>query len=463
MALTSIQQHKRMTETPIPRLVASLAIPTTVSQLITVVYNTADTYFVSHIDTSASAAVGVAFALQSIIQAFGFGISMGCSSLVSRRLGEKKDKEAEEYAASAVFAAIIMGFVLLISGLSTLKPLLRLLGATETILPYAAAYTRIILIGAPIMCTSFVLNNILKAEGEANLSMIGLCAGGLLNVALDPLFINVFGLGIAGAAIATVLSQTVSLIILLVIFRSGRSIIKLRAKAVSRRFSTYWQLVKLGFPTICRQGMGSVASALLNRGAAFWGGDFADEAVAAVTIANKIYMFVRSMMIGIGQGFQPVAGYNFGARIYSRVKKAFWFSVLVGTLISTAASVAIGLNTHAIMHWFRDDPKVVEIGALALTFACSVMPLMAYSTFVNQLYQCLGYSVCASILASCRQGIFFIPIILILPRLIGLAGVQMAQPAADLMTFVVSVPFQIVFFAKVLKKPDGNQQLGISN
>ena len=443
-----------MTAAGIPKLVASLAVPTTLSQLITVVYNTADTYFVSSIDTSASAAVGVAFALQAIIQAFGFGIAMGCSSLVSRRLGEKKDAEAEMYASSSVFAAIVMGFVLLISGLSCLAPLMRLLGATETILPYACDYTRIILIGAPIMCTSFVLNNILKAEGEANLSMIGLCAGGLVNIGLDPLFIFTFGLGISGAALATVTSQLVSLIILLIIFRSGKSILKLRFKAVSFRIETYWQLVKIGFPTICRQGMASVASALLNHGAAHWGGEFADASVAAMTISNKIYMLVRSMMIGIGQGFQPVAGYNFGAKKYTRVKKAFRFAVIVGTCIATAAALAIGLNTEAIMGWFRDDPKVIEIGSLALKFACAVMPFMAYSTFVNQLYQCLGYSLAASVLASCRQGLFFIPIILLLPELIGLTGVQMAQPGADLLTFIISVPFQIVFFKKVLSRPD---------
>lgn len=454
MILSSAEQHKRMTEKAIPGLVTSLAVPTTLSQLITIIYNTADTYFVSHISTSASAAVGVSFALQSIIQAVGFGVSMGCASLVSRRLGEKKDREAETYANSAVFAAIVLGLLLTVSGLSCLSPLMRLLGATDTILPFSCAYSRIILMNAPVMCTSFVLNNILKSEGEARLSMIGLCAGGLINIGLDPLFIFTFKMGISGAALATVVSQIVSLTILVFMFRSGKSIIKLRVSAVSKEFSTYWQLVKIGFPTICRQGMGSVASALLNRGAALYGGEFADASVAAVTISNKIYMLVRSMMIGIGQGFQPIAGYNYGAKLYSRVKKAFWFSVLVGTCISTAASIAIGLNTGTIMHWFRDDPKVVEIGALALTFAAAVMPLMAYSTFVNQLYQCLGFSLWASVLASCRQGIFFIPIILLLPRAIGLMGVQMAQPAADLMTFLVSVPFQIVFFKTVLNKQD---------
>ena len=438
----------------IPKLITALAVPTTLSQLITIIYNTADTYFVSQIDTSASAAVGVAFALQSIIQAFGFGIAMGCSSLVSRRLGEKRDGEAQMYASSSVAAAVVMGFVLMISGLSCLAPLMRLLGATETMLPYACDYVRIILIGAPIMCTSFVLNNILKAEGEANLAMIGLCTGGIVNIGLDPLFIFALKLGISGAALATVISQTVSLLILLFMFRSGRSILKLRLSAVSKKFDTYWQLVKIGFPTICRQGMASVASALLNRGAAHYGGEFADAAVAGVTIANKVYMLVRSMLIGIGQGFQPVAGYNYGARIYSRVKKAFRFSVLVGTCIAVLAAVSIGFNTEAIMYWFRKDEKVVEIGSLALKFAAAVMPLMAYSTFVNQLYQCLGFSAAASVLASCRQGIFFIPIVIFLPRLIGLTGVQMAQPAADLMTFLVSIPFQAVFFRRVLGKPD---------
>lgn len=452
---TGEAKHKLMIETPIPRLVTSLAIPTTLSQLITIIYNTADTYFVSHIDTSASAAVGVAFALQALIQALGFGISMGCSSIVSRKLGAKEDEAAVMYASSSVVAAFVLGLFLLVTGLSTLKPLMRLLGATETMLPYACDYTRIILLGAPIMCTSFVLSAILKAEGEAKLSMIGLCLGGLVNIALDPLFIFTFGMGIAGAALATVLSQGVSLVTLALLFRSGRSFIRLDRRRISKRFSIYWELVKIGFPTICRQGLASVASALLNHGAAVYGGEFADASVAAVTISNKIYMLVRSTMIGIGQGFQPVAGYNYGAGLTKRVKSAFWFATAVGTVLATAAALAIGFNTETVMHWFRDDAKVVEIGAYALKFACAVMPLMAYSTFVNQLYQCLGFAVPATVLASCRQGIFFAPYILIMPLYLGLAGVQTAQPAADLMTFVISVPFQIVFFKRVMNKQRG--------
>ena len=450
MTLTSEQRHERMIGAPIPRLVTSLAIPTTISQLITIIYNTADTYFVSHIDTSASAAVGVAFALQALIQALGFGVSMGCSSIVSRKLGAKDDEAANMYASSSVLAAIAVGFLIFAVGLSFLRPLMRLFGATESMLGYACDYARIILIGAPVMCTSFILSAILKAEGETKLSMIGLTSGGLVNIALDPLFIFTFGMGISGAALATVISQGVSLSVLAALFLRGRSIVRLSPKYVSKRFAVYWDLVRIGFPTICRQGLASVASALLNNGAAHYGGEYADAAVAAVTISNKIYMLVRSVMIGLGQGFQPVAGYNFGAGRCERVKKAFRFAVAVGTGLAVLAAVSIGFNTEAVMRWCRDDDKVVEIGSLALRFACAVMPLMAYSTFVNQLYQCLGYSVPATVLASCRQGIFFVPIILIAPRFLGLAGVQAAQPAADLLTFAASVPFHIVFFKSVL-------------
>lgn len=452
MAMSAEQKHKWMTGTPIPRLVTSLAVPTTVSQLITIIYNTADTYFVSQISTSASAAVGVAFALQALIQAFGFGISMGCSSIVSRKLGSGDTESAEMYASSSVAAAVAMGFLLLVGGLSALDPLMRLFGATETILPYARDYTRIILIGAPVMCTSFILSAILKSEGDARLSMVGLTAGGLVNIALDPLFIFVFKMGISGAALATVASQATSLMILALMFRRDRSIVKLGIKKISGKFSVYWELVRIGFPTICRQGLASVSSSLLNHAAASWGGAFPDEAVAAVTISNKVYMLVRSVTIGIGQGFQPVAGYNYGAGLNKRVKQAFWFAVAVGTALCLICAVSIGLNAPAVMRWFRDDDKVVEIGSAALTFACTVMPLLAYSTFVNQLYQCLGFSVPATVLASCRQGIFFVPIILLAPRFLGLTGVEIAQPGADLMTFLVSVPFHIVFFKRVLNR-----------
>lgn len=469
---SSAAQHKRMTETPIPKLISSLALPTVLSQLIMVIYNTADTYFVSRISTAASGAVGVVFALQSIIQAVGFGVAMGCQSIVSRRLGEKNDDEAQTAANSGMLMTLVLGAIIMTAGLFTLRPLMRLLGATESLLPLCCDYARIILIGAPVMCASFLLNNILRAEGHAAKSMLGFCFGGLLNIGLDPLFIFVFHMGVAGAALATVLSQCTSLLILLSFFLRKKTIIRLTPASISSKPDTYWSLIKIGFPTICRQGMASVASALLNRGAVLYGAQAAvipegataamaaaaaeeakEAALAAMTISNKIYMLVRNIVIGIGQGFQPVAGYNFGAGIRPRVKQAFRFSCLIGTAFCVTAAAVLAAFAPKVIAVFRSDELVVKIGSLALYFCCASMPLMAFSTFVNQLYQCLGYSVCATILACCRQGIFFVPIVLILPRFIGLTGIQAVQPLSDILTALVSIPFLIAFYKLVLNKP----------
>ena len=445
--ISSEEQHHRMLHTPMPKLILSLAAPTVASQLISIIYNTADTYFVSQISTSASAAVGVVFSLQSIIQAFGFGVAMGASSLISLRLGEKRDREANGYASSGFFAEFVGGVLLLVFGLLFLEPLMRALGATETMLPHAKAYGRIILMGAPIMCCSFALNSILRSEGAATAAMIGLCSGGLLNIALDPLFIFTFGLGAAGAAIATLASQCVSFVILAVAFAKGESIVSLRPQYVSRRLRDYGQILAVGFPTIARQGMASLASALLNVQGAVYG----DAAVAALTISNKIYLLVRSIIIGIGQGFQPVAGYNYGAGDRKRTREAFAFSTKLGTLVCILAAAIIAAFAAPIMGWFRADEQVVAIGRVALLYACAVMPFMAYSTFVNQLYQCLGYKVPATVLASLRQGICYLPLIFLLPHFFALSGVQAAQPASDLLTFFICIPFQITFFRRHLR------------
>lgn len=436
-----------MLQTPVAKLVLSLAAPTVASQLISIIYNTADTYFVSQISTSASAAVGVVFSLQSIIQAYGFGVSMGAGSLISLRLGEKKDLEANRCASSGLLAELAGGLLMLILGLLYLKPLMCALGATQTMLPHACAYGRIILMGAPVMCCSFILNCILRAEGAALASMIGLCSGGLINIALDPLLIFTFQMGTAGAAAATVASQCVSLVILMIAFCRTKSIVQLHPRYISRRLRDYVQIVTVGFPTIARQGMASFASALMNVQGAVYG----DVAVAALTISNKVYLLVRNIVIGIGQGFQPVAGYNYGAGDNKRTREAFIFVVKLGTVVCTLAAGILAAFAGPIIGWFRADPEVIAIGRLALLYACAVMPFMAYSTFVNQLYQCLGYKLPATVLASLRQGICYLPLIFILPHFLGLQGVQMTQPGSDLLTFFICIPFQIAFFRKHLR------------
>lgn len=446
-ASVSEKQHQRMLNTPMPKLILSLAIPSIIGQMVTVIYNTADTWFVSQISTEASAAVGIVFALMTIIQALGFGIGMGSGSLISMKLGEKENDEAHKFASSGFFAAALIGLFITVFGLIFLEPLMRVLGSTDDILPYSSDYAIFILIGAPFMCSSFILSTVLRSEGESTLSTIGLCSGGLLNVILDPIFITGLGMGISGAGLATAIGQLVSFCVLFLMFLRDKSIVKLKFSYISRHFSDYRLIITTGVPTIFRQGMASIASAVLNIQAAAYGA----AAVAAITIANRIYMLVRTVVLGIGMGFQPIAGYNFGAKNYKRTKQSFWYATLYGTAFCLICTVLLFIFNNQIIMWFRNDPAVIEKGSKTLIFGCMVMPFMAYSTFVNQLYQCLGFRIPATVLACCRQGIFFLPIVIIAPFFIGLTGVQIAQAGADFLTFIASVPFQIVFCNRVLK------------
>ena len=450
MHTNNAEQRRLMLTEPIGRLLFKKALPTVIIQLITVIYNTADTYFVAKIGTSASAAVGIVFSVMAVIQAIGFGVGMGVNSLISPSLGAKREQDANVYGSTAVLMGLVLGSLLSVLGLVFIKPMLKLIGASETVLPYAANYAKYILIAAPFMCMAFVLNSILRAEGQALYSMIGMSAGGILNLILDPIFIFVLHRGIAGAAIATMIGQLVSFTILSVFFLRDRSIVKLRIRFISKKPRTYWRILRTGAPTFLRQGLASLSSTLLNVQAKAFG----DAAVAAISIANKLYMLVRNVVIGIGHGFQPIAGYCFGAKRYSRVKKVFWRATLSATLLCCAVAIVVFLFREPIMLWFRDDPDVVKIGSDMLAFLCLSIPLMGYSTFVNQLYQSLGFAAGASFLASCRQGLFFIPLVFLLPAVFGIFGVESVQASADILTFLISIPFHIFFFKKHLSLPD---------
>ena len=449
----SERQRQLMLTEPIGPLLFKKAAPTVLIQLITVIYNTADTYFVAKIDTGASAAVGVVFSLMAVIQAVGGSIGMGANSLISPMLGRKEVDGACTVGTSAALMSGIAGIVIGALGLIFLRPLVVLIGARGEVVPYAADYARYILIAAPFLTSSFVLNSILRAEGQTLFSMLAMVSGGILNLFIDPLLIFNFGLGIAGAAIATMLSQMTSFSIMVVIFLRDRSIVRLRPKYIGRKPKDYLHIVRMGIPTLFRQGMASLSSALLNIQAAAFGA----AAVAAISIANKLYMLVRHIVIGVGQGFQPIAGYCYGAKRYARVKKVFWAATAAATVICVSIAVAVWFFREPVMRWFRDDPDVVRIGAGMLGFLCVTIPLMGFSTYVNQLYQCLGFAVGATFLASCRQGIFFVPLVFLLPALFGLTGITAVQAGADLLTFVVSIPFLLFFFRKHLSAPDGTE------
>lgn len=450
--VTDEQQYIRMTETPVSRLVTSLAVPTVAGMLVSSIYNITDTFFVSQLGTSASAAVGVVFSIQSLIQAVGFSIAMGSGSMISRRLGQKDSKSACRFVSSAFAMAFVFGTLLGVLGLLFLEPLMRILGSTDTMLPHSCAYARYILATAPIFAASFVLNVAMKSEGRATLSMIGLAIGNLLNVVLDPLFIFGLDMGTSGAALATAVSQCVSFCALLWCFLKKQDTLRIRLQDVSRDVHDYITIVRVGAPTLCRQGCGSIASALLNNRAMLYG----DAAVAAMSIANRVYNVVRSILVGIGQGFQPVAGFNYGAKRSDRVKGAFRFTVVLGTGVAVLFTVLLALFAPQLMTLFRrDDPDVIRMGSQALRMLCVVLPLLGYSTYVNQMLQCLGRSGQATFLASCRQGTIYVPLILILPVVWQFTGIQLAQPVADGLTFLVSIPFHIWFF----RSPKGLKQI----
>jgi len=439
-------QYIKMTEEPVGGLILSLAVPTIVSMLVSSIYNMADTYFVSKLGTSASGAVGIVFSLMAIIQAVGFTVGMGSGSWISRLLGAHKTGEASEVAASGFYLSIALGTLLAVVGLARLDDLMRLLGASDTILPYARDYAKYILLAAPVMSASFVLNNILRAEGKAKFAMIGISVGGILNCGLDPLFIFGFGWGIAGAAIATALSQLVSFVILLAVFVSGKTITKVGFARVARRPKLYVEIVKNGLPSFCRQGLASVSTIALNVGAAVYG----DAAVAAMAIVGKIFMFIFSIILGVGQGYQPVVGYNYGARKYDRVRAAFFFTFKVTTAIMTACAVAGFAAAAAAMKIFiAADPEVVAIGAKALRLQCLTMPILTLGVMCNMTFQSIGKSWTATFLSSLRQGVYFLPLILVLPRLLGLIGVQATQPIADVFTFATCLPLIIRFFRQL--------------
>ena len=449
----SALQFRRMTETPIPQLILSLAAPTILSMLITSIYNLADTFFVGQISTSASGAVGVVSSLMAIIQALGFMLGHGAGTIISRSLGSRDTTAATRFASTSFFTALVFGVVLAVAGLGTLPHFMMLLGSTETILPHACAYARPILIAAPLMISSLVMNNILRYEGKASFAMIGLVTGGVLNIALDPLFMFVFGLGTAGAGIATALSQSISFCILLSMFLRGKTVSQFRLSAVTREARDFGRILLGGAPSFGRQGLNSIGGMLLNLAARGYG----DAAVAGMSIVSRIFMFIISVAIGVGQGLQPVASFNYGARKYRRVRQAAIFTIEAAFCMLVVLVGLCWVNGDVLIRLFRDDPAVTAVALPAFHYQCLAMLLQPIIVVANMTFQSVGASGRATFLACCRQGVFFIPLILILPRTHGLFGVEICQPIADVLTFLVSLPFLIAFLQQLGRMDDAKQ------
>jgi putative MATE family efflux protein len=409
--------------------------------MITMIYNLVDAYFVGKLGTSASAAIGVVLGVQSIFQAFGFMMGHGAGSQISVRLGEGDRDAADRLFSTAFFHALVISVIVGVLGLIGLEPLMRLMGSTDTILPFSKNYGFYILISGPALVGSCVLNNVMRYEGRAVLAMFGLVTGGVLNMIGDPILMFGLGLGIDGAGLSTAISQYISFGILLYMVFSKRTISRLSLRYRSNDPDVTLSIMRVGFPSLIRQMLNSLATITLNHCAMPYG----DAAIAAMAIVGRIVMFIGSAMIGLGQGFQPVSAYNYGARKFKRLRDSFYFTVKAGMAVLGILAIFGFMFPGPVVQLFRDDPRVVEIGSRALRFQCIAVVMQPFSVTANMMFQSIGRSKEASFMAMLRSGLYYIPSLLILPLFLGLTGIECAQMVSDILTTLTCIPFVVRF------------------
>ena len=438
------QRYQLMTESPVRQLVLKMSWPTVISMLVVAFYNIIDAFFVGHISTEATAGVGVSFAYMTFINAFGFFFGHGSGNYISNALGAKKYNDAEKMAANGFISSMSLGVIAAIVGLCFLTPLSRMMGATPEILEPANDYLFFILIGTPFMMSSLTLNNQLRLQGNARYAMVGIATGSILNIFLDALFIYILDMGVTGASLATCISQMVGWFVLFLGTEMNGNV-HIRIRHFSPSWQSYKDIFKGGNPSLCRHVFVCVSTIMLNRYAAFYAapGDEA-SAIAAFAIVSRIMMFAFAIILGIGQGFQPVCGFNYGAGLHERVRKSFIFTIELSTIILIIISIAFAIFAPDIIMVFRsEDPELIKIGTRVLRWQCLSFPLIGVSTVTNMMYQTIRKTLIASVLSMGRQGIFFIPAIMILPLFTGLQGVEMTQAVADALTFLLALPFAI--------------------
>ena len=430
-----------LTSAPVHRVILTMAVPTIISMLVTSVYNIVTTFYVGRISTQATAAVGIAFPVMSIIQAVGFTFGQGSGNYISRELGAQRHVNARRMASTGFFSAVVTGAVLCLVGLLLLEPLVMLLGSTPTVLPYAKRYLAFILLAMPFMCGALCLNNQMRFQGNAAYAMFGILAGAVINVFLAPVFIFVMGMGITGAGLSTFVGEACSMVVLLVMTHKGGTI-RIRPRDFSLRSSLFKEILAGGTPSFTRQGMASIGVALLNVAA----GRFGDAAIAGMSIVGRVCFVVFAAVIGLGQGFQPLCGFCYGARLYARVREGYWFIVRLGTSFLVLVAVLGFAFSAEVVEVFRHDPKVVEVGSVALRWQLLTLPLGAVVMYTNMMMQTIRKPWQANVLAASRNGLFFIPLIIILPQFYGLLGVEMCQAWADVLSFILAVPIAVSGF-----------------
>ena len=442
--MTLEDKYEEMTQRPVKELVCKMAVPTIIAMVTTALYNIADAAFVGRLSTEGTAAIGISFAYMTFIQALGFFFGHGSGNYMSRALGAKDTSSASVVASVGFVTPFLLGLVAALVCIPNLSALSRLLGAPAEVVPYANDYLRYIVGATPFMMSALTLNNQLRLQGNARFGMVGIVSGAVLNIALDPLFIFTFDMGVSGASLATAISQLFAWGLLLYgTFRPESVHITLREFKPS--FKVYYEIIRGGLPSFFRQVFNCAAAVSLNYCAVHYApaGQEA-SAVAAFAVVTRIMMFAFSVVLGFCQGFQPVCGYNFGARRYDRVRESWLFASNVGTAFLFLISVIGFVFAPQVVTLFRaEDTALVEIGAATLRWQCAAFPLVASFTATGMLFQNIRMTGPATLLSVCRNGIFFLPALLLLPLWLGLQGVQMAQAVADAMTFLLGLPYAV--------------------
>lgn len=424
-----------LTQAPVHRVIGVMAIPTIISMLLTSMYNLVDTFFVGKINTQSTAAVGIVFSVMFFIQAFSFFFGNGSGNYISRQLGAQNTKDAEVMASTGLFYTLVFSLIVMLLGWIFLEPISILLGSTPTILPYTRQYLGISLLGTPFIMGTFCINNQMRFQGFTKYSVYGAISGSIINCLLDPVFIFGFSMGVSGAAVASVIGQICGFVILLIMSQK-EGVIHYTHRRISFEGRFVKEIIAGGTPSISRQGLASVSTIALNSVA----GNYGDAAIAAMSIVTRISMFIFSVIVGLGQGFQPMCGFCYGAKLYDRVKEGFWFSTKIGTFFLLFWSVVLNIFSGEVVSLFRDDSKVIAIGIPALRYQMIIFPACSFMMMVNMMMQTCRKTIRANILAASRQGLFFIPLIFVLPYFYGLFGVEICQAVSDIISLIVTIP-----------------------
>ena len=424
-----------LTQAPVHRVIGAMAIPTIISMLLTSMYNLVDTFFVGKINTQSTAAVGIVFSVMFFIQAFSFFFGNGSGNYISRQLGAQNTKEAEVMASTGLFYTLVFSLIVMLLGWIFLEPISILLGSTPTILPYTRQYLGISLLGTPFIMGTFCINNQMRFQGFTKYSVYGAISGSIINCLLDPVFIFGFSMGVSGAAVASVIGQICGFVIMLIMSQK-EGVIHYTYRRISFEGRFVKEIIAGGTPSISRQGLASVSTIALNSVA----GNYGDAAIAAMSIVTRISMFIFSVIVGLGQGFQPMCGFCYGAKLYDRVKEGFWFGTKIGTLFLLFWSVVLIIFSGEVVSLFRDDPEVIAIGIPALRYQMIIFPSCSFMLMANMMMQTCRKTIRANILAASRQGLFFIPLIFVLPYFYGLFGVEICQAVSDIISLIVTIP-----------------------